>query len=596
MKAIVQHRFGSPDVLQFVDVDQPAIGPDDVLVRVHAAAINPYDWHMLRGDPYVARLMGGVGLTRPKHRIAGADGAGVVEHVGANVRDLRPGDEVLGWFEGSFAEYARAAADRVVRKPARLTFEQAAAVPMAGETALRAIRDVGRGAGRPPGAGQRRRGRRRQLRRPDRRGAGRRGHRGVQHPQRRARPVARRRARRRLHRRRLHRRARSSYDVVLDNVGNQPLRRLRRALTPTGTLVYNAGGSPGHLFGPIGSILRVVAVNGFVRQRLRPLPSDWTREHLLAVTELVEAGQRHPGRRPDVPAGRHRRRPAPRRAGPRPRQGRRHGALSRLVRDSHPHATGQERRPMITVTALTKKYGDRLAVDDLTFDGGRRPRHRVRRPERGRQVDHHADDGRAHPARPRRRPLRRRSTTGTSGTRPGPSARSSTPGACTRAAPPGTTCGPPPPSAASRPAGSTRSWPRSGSSRPPTSGPARSPSACASAWPWRRRCWATRRCCCSTSRPTASTRTASAGCATTSATSPRRGRHGLRVQPPHQRAQHVRRRPRRHRGRAAAGRRVGRGDHRAQRRRRARRDASAGRAPRALSPRTASPSRSRPTG
>ena len=143
MKAIVQPRFGTPDALQFVDREAPEIGPDDVLVRMHAAAINPYDWHMLRGDPYIARLMGGVGLTRPKHPIAGADGAGVVEQVGANVRDLRPGDEVLGLFDGSFAEHARTRADRVVRKPARLTFEQAAAVPMAGETALRAIRDVG---------------------------------------------------------------------------------------------------------------------------------------------------------------------------------------------------------------------------------------------------------------------------------------------------------------------------------------------------------------------------------------------------------------------------------------------------------------------
>ncbi|ADB74400.1 alcohol dehydrogenase catalytic domain-containing protein [Geodermatophilus obscurus] len=89
MKAIVQERFGSPDVLQFVDTDLPEIGPDDVLVRVHAAALNPYDWHMVRGDPYVARLMGEVGLTKPrrKNRIAGADGAGVVEAVGANVRD-----------------------------------------------------------------------------------------------------------------------------------------------------------------------------------------------------------------------------------------------------------------------------------------------------------------------------------------------------------------------------------------------------------------------------------------------------------------------------------------------------------------------------
>src|SRR3954464_1598879 len=143
MKAIVQDKFGPPDVLQFVDIDQPQIGPDDVLVRVQAAALNPYDWHMVRGDPYVARLMGVVGLLRPKPPVVGVDGAGVVEAVGADVTGLRPGHEVLGRFEGAFAEYARAEANLVVRKPARLTFEQAAGVTMAGQTALRAIRDAG---------------------------------------------------------------------------------------------------------------------------------------------------------------------------------------------------------------------------------------------------------------------------------------------------------------------------------------------------------------------------------------------------------------------------------------------------------------------
>ena len=290
MKAIVQDRFGSPDVLQFMDVETPEIGPDEVLVRVHAAAINPYDWHMLRGDPYVARLMGGVGLTRPKHRIAGADGAGIVERVGANVADLRAGDEVLGWFDGSFAEYARTAADRVVRKPATISFEQAAAVPMAGETALRAIRDVGEvQAGHRVlvnGA------------------AGGVGSVAVQIAVALGAEVTGVCSTRNVDL--VHSLGAAhvvdyttadftdgqrQYDVVLDNVGNQPLRRLRRALTPTGTLVYNAGGSPGHLFGPIGSILRVVAANGFVRQRLRPLPSDWTTEHLRAVTELVENGR-----------------------------------------------------------------------------------------------------------------------------------------------------------------------------------------------------------------------------------------------------------------------------------------------------------------
>ena len=97
MKAIVQERFGPPDVLQLVDTDLPEVGADDVLVRVHAAAVNPYDWHIMRGDPYVARLMGGVGLRRPKARVAGVDAAGRVEAVGANVRGLRPGEEVFGF-------------------------------------------------------------------------------------------------------------------------------------------------------------------------------------------------------------------------------------------------------------------------------------------------------------------------------------------------------------------------------------------------------------------------------------------------------------------------------------------------------------------
>ncbi|MCW2636099.1 MAG: Alcohol dehydrogenase zinc-binding domain protein [Blastococcus sp.] len=296
MKAIVQERFGSPDVLQFVDTDPPEIGPDEVLVRVHAAALNPYDWHMLRGDPYVARLMGEVGLTKPrhKHRIAGADGAGVVEAVGANVRGLQPGDEVLGWFQGSFAEYACAAADRVALKPDRLSFEQAAGVTMAGETALRGIRDVGQvqaghrvlinGAAGGVGSfavqiaaalgaevtGVCSTGNVELVRSL-----------GAAHvvdyteddftdgPTR--------------------------YDVIHDNVGNHPLRRLRRALTPTGTLVSNAGGSPGGgVLGPIGGILRVVALNVVVGQRLRPLPDSWTRDHLLAVTELVGSGKLTP--------------------------------------------------------------------------------------------------------------------------------------------------------------------------------------------------------------------------------------------------------------------------------------------------------------
>src|SRR5215472_13974663 len=98
MKAVVQERFGQPDVLRLAEIDRPEIGPGEVLVRVRAAALNPYDWHMLRGDPPVVRLIpGAVGLTRPKYRVAGLDAAGRVEAVGADVREFRAGDEVLGF-------------------------------------------------------------------------------------------------------------------------------------------------------------------------------------------------------------------------------------------------------------------------------------------------------------------------------------------------------------------------------------------------------------------------------------------------------------------------------------------------------------------
>jgi NADPH:quinone reductase-like Zn-dependent oxidoreductase len=292
MKAIVQERFGPPGVLRLADIDQPEVGADDVLIRVHAAAINPADWHILRGDPYVARLMG-VGLTKPKTPVAGSDAAGVVETVGANVRGLRPGDEVLGFFRGAFAEYACGADDKVVPKPASLTFEQAAAIPIAATTALRGIRDVGQvkagqrvlvnGAGGGVGSfavqiaaalGAEVTGvcstRNVELVRSI----------GAAHvidytmedftagPTR--------------------------YDVILDNVSNLPLAQLRKALTPTGALVLNGGGSPGHVFGPIATIFKAVAVNLFVSQRLRPLPSKESREELLAVTELIEGGKLRP--------------------------------------------------------------------------------------------------------------------------------------------------------------------------------------------------------------------------------------------------------------------------------------------------------------
>jgi NADPH:quinone reductase-like Zn-dependent oxidoreductase len=294
MKAMVQDRFGPPGVLRLADIDLPEIGPGDVLVGVCAAGLNPYDWHMLRGDPLIARLIpGAVGLIRPKYRVAGLDAAGVVEAVGADVRGLSAGDEVLGFCPGAFAEYARAEAGKVVPKPASLTFEQAAAIPIAATTALRGIREVGRVRaghrvlvnGAAGGVGSfavqiaaaldakvtgvcstRNADLVRSLgavhvidyttddftREPDR------------------------------------------YDVILDNVGNQPLSRLRRALAPAGILVLNAGGSPGQVVGPLGAMARAAVVDRFVRQRLRFLPTREDRAELAAITVLIENGKLTP--------------------------------------------------------------------------------------------------------------------------------------------------------------------------------------------------------------------------------------------------------------------------------------------------------------
>jgi NADPH:quinone reductase-like Zn-dependent oxidoreductase len=293
MKAIVQERFGPPDVLRLADIDVPEVGAGDVLVRVHAAALNPADWHILRGDPRVARLMGEVGLRRPKARVAGVDAAGVVEAVGANVRGLRNGDEVLGFCRGAFAEYALAAADMVVAKPASLTFEQAAAIPIAATTALRGIRDVGGvKAGRQVLVN----------------GAS--GGVGTYAAQIAAALGAEVTGVCSTHNVELVRSigaahvvdytredfadGRTKYDVILDNVSSLPLTRLRGALTPKGTLVLNGGGSPGHVFGPVAGILRAVVANAFVSQRLRPLPSRQNREELLAVTGLIETGKLTP--------------------------------------------------------------------------------------------------------------------------------------------------------------------------------------------------------------------------------------------------------------------------------------------------------------
>jgi NADPH:quinone reductase-like Zn-dependent oxidoreductase len=141
MKAIVYHRYGPPDVLELEEVETPVVTDDQVLVKVHAASVNPLDWHNMRGVPYLVRATGG--LAKPKNTGLGADVAGRVEAVGRNVTQFQPGDEVFGMSVRTLAEYVPVSELGVVRRPANLTFEQAAAVPVAALTALQGLRDKG---------------------------------------------------------------------------------------------------------------------------------------------------------------------------------------------------------------------------------------------------------------------------------------------------------------------------------------------------------------------------------------------------------------------------------------------------------------------
>jgi NADPH:quinone reductase-like Zn-dependent oxidoreductase len=142
MKAAVQERYGPPEGLRLMEIAKPLMGDGDVTLQVRAAGVNPLDWHYMRGAPFVARMA--MGRSKPKVTIRGVDVAGRVEAVGKNVTRLRPGDEVFGWCEGAFAEYASGPEDHFMAKPGNMTHEEAAAVPVAAVTALQGLRDVGK--------------------------------------------------------------------------------------------------------------------------------------------------------------------------------------------------------------------------------------------------------------------------------------------------------------------------------------------------------------------------------------------------------------------------------------------------------------------
>lgn len=294
MKAIVQDRYGSPGVLRLSDVPTPAPTGDQVLVRVHAASVNARDWHLMRGDPYLARLMSReMGLRAPKAAIRGTDFAGTVEAVGSAVRRLRPGDEVYGEADAAFAEYVCAPEGVVERKPRNLTFEQAAAVPLAANTALIGLRDC---AGVHSGQQVLVNG-----------ASGGVGTFAVQIAKaygaevtavcsaRNAELVACLGADHVIdYAREDFTGPRGRYHVVLDLVGNRTLAELRRPLRAAGTLVLSGGGVSrgGSLVGPMGLIIRSMVMARFVRRHtLRQLVAVPSAGNLAALTELIESGR-----------------------------------------------------------------------------------------------------------------------------------------------------------------------------------------------------------------------------------------------------------------------------------------------------------------
>jgi NADPH:quinone reductase-like Zn-dependent oxidoreductase len=292
MKAIVQDRYGSADVLEFKDIEEPVVGDEDVLIRVHAAGCGPDVWHLMTGMPYMARLA--IGLRTPKLPVLGWDVAGTVEAVGSNVTGIEPGDELMGTTKGSFAELAIAKPEDLVPKPTRLSFEEAGALPISGITALRAIRDE---AKVQPGQTVLVIG-----------AAGGVGSLTVQIAKAYGAKVT---AVSSTSKEDLVRSLGADdvidytredftdgsrrWDVIIDTAGRRPLSQLRRVLTPKGTLVIVGGDGGGRWTGGFfRGMLRAPVVSLFVGQRLRGLATKVKREDLIALTELIEAGTLRP--------------------------------------------------------------------------------------------------------------------------------------------------------------------------------------------------------------------------------------------------------------------------------------------------------------
>lgn len=292
MKAIIQDVYGPAEVLELRDVDKPAPGEDEVLLRVRAAGVDQGVWHLMTGLPYLIRAFG-FGLKAPRNSIRGREVAGEVEEIGRNVVGFRPDDEVFGTCEGSFAEYVCAKEGKLALKPANLSFEQAAAVPISAVTALQGLRDAGQvqagqdvlviGAAGGVGAyavqlakgfGAHVTGVCSTAKTDLVRSIG--ADRVIDYKHDDFADGAR------------------QYDLILDTAGNRPLSVLRRALKPRGTLVIVGGEGGGRLTGGFERSLRAAMLSPFVGQKLKGLMAVERAEDLRFLTGLIEAGTVRP--------------------------------------------------------------------------------------------------------------------------------------------------------------------------------------------------------------------------------------------------------------------------------------------------------------
>ncbi|HEX2281967.1 MAG TPA: NAD(P)-dependent alcohol dehydrogenase [Thermomicrobiales bacterium] len=289
MRAIVQDAYGSTEVLRIRQIDRPEIAADEVLVEVAAAGMDRGTWHSMAGKPYLMRVMG-FGFSGPKNRVPGLDVAGTVVAAGSEVTRFKVGDEVFGISRGSFAEYAAVREDKLAHKPANLTFEQAAVVPISGGTALQGLRDSGRVEtgqrvliiGASGGVGTY------AVQLAKAFGAEVSGVSstakvdlvrsiGADHVM--------------DYTKDDYLDGATQYDLILDIGGNNSLARLRRALATNGTLVIVGGEEGGNVTGGFGRQLRALVLSLFVSQRLTMLAAKERHTDLEALSPFLEDGR-----------------------------------------------------------------------------------------------------------------------------------------------------------------------------------------------------------------------------------------------------------------------------------------------------------------